>query len=308
MTRPGCDDVSRYLEKFLDQGPTTGVDLNLLTDHAEACRDCYDRLAEFFRTVELPESSYLRETLDELALALFNFARAVIRDRPSDPDTENVRITLQGGGSADENIAAGREMIEDAEDYVGSSSVGGMDLNEVRELLDHGDSPEVRRTELALGIFERLTTMQSRYTAEAWNWLGVLLYQKERFPAAERAFRHLLALPDGAPAARAFANVNLAWVLKQQNDLSEAIKHAARATVLAEEDGSDPYFGLLAELYFRLLRGDAPDQSHASELLDRIQAEEGGGQRLWDDLHLQSNAGILEAVQSSSLGPRLEAP
>src|SRR5262245_57573801 len=123
----GCDVVLGYLDRFLSGGPKASPDLERISDHVGTCPSCCARMASFFRTIELPESSYLRETIDELALAIYNLAKAVIRDRPAasaDETTENLRITQPGGGSAEENVQAGSEMIDDAEDYVGSSKVG----------------------------------------------------------------------------------------------------------------------------------------------------------------------------------------
>ncbi len=120
MNRAGCDAVARYLDLFLKEGGRAAAELDRVSEHVGTCPVCYARLSNFFRTVELPESSYLRETIDELALALYNLAKAVIRDRPARSEaeaTENLRITEPGGGSAEENVQAGVEMIEDAEDY-----------------------------------------------------------------------------------------------------------------------------------------------------------------------------------------------
>lgn len=308
MSEIGCSYVRSYLEAFLDKGSRRQFSLQAIGDHVASCAGCYEALSRFFRTVELPEPEYLRETIDELALALYNLAKAIIRDRPAsgpDDDTEGVCITEAGGGSEVENLEAGQEMIEDAEDYVGSSVVGGMDLEELRGFLQDAEMSRVMRIDLARSIFHRVVTMPSRYESRAWNWIGVLDCLKEDFDSAEGAFRKVLQAADGAPNVRSHAQCGLSYVLKQRGDLDGAIRAAEKAVVLSQEDGDDPYFGRFAGLYFHLLRGRPGDPERAEALLQDILAAEGeGAARLRRDLALASNAPVLETLRKSPFARR----
>ena len=301
----GCDTVGRYLDAFLDAGSKAGMDLEQISAHAGECMQCRERLTRFFHTVELPESTYLRETIDELALAVLNLARALIRDEPGSSETENVRITEAGGGTAAENLSASDGLLGDAEDFTGSTRISGVDLEEVRsELMATADRRE-RRLELAMALFRRITTLACRYHDKAWNWLGVLHYQREEFAAAEAAFLKVLSDPSGAQHARAFAHCNLAYVFKHKGDLDRAVRSAERSILLSEEDGRDPYFGRFAALYMRLLRGAPNDAAKAALHAEALQQEGGGRTRLLQDLGLPSNKPVLEVVRQSGLAAQL---
>jgi tetratricopeptide (TPR) repeat protein len=296
--------VSAYLERWLDEGERAKLDLNRVGDHAAQCARCYTRLSHFFRTVQLPESSYLRETIDELALSVLNLARAVIRDRPPDVSEEEaavLAITEEGGGSADENVNSGNEMIDDAEDYAGSSLVGGTDLESIRRLLGDATQAAGLRVDLALELFSRVTELDSRYAAQAWNWIGALRYRQERLDESEAACLKVLSLQEGLREVRSFAHCTLAYIFKQRGDLKQAIKAARRSVVLAEEDGKDPYFGRFAEVYFRLLRDDPEDLAAARDALASIGKDKAGEQRFRDDLLARANAPVLEAFRRSPL-------
>ncbi len=308
MSAAGCDYVSRYLERFLDEGVRGGVDLEQVSAHVGACAGCWARLSHFFRTIELPESGYLRETIDELALAFYNLAKAIIRDRPPEGPgdaTETVRITEEGGGSEAENVEAGQEMIADAEDFTGSSSVLGLDLDDLREQLQEAGTARELKVEMALRLFRRITGMKSRYLEKAWNWIGVLHYQKGDLGEAEAAFLKVLAASDGAREVRSFAHCNLAYVFKHRGDLDRAIRSAERSVVLSEEDGKDLYFGRFAELYFRVLRGSPADLNRARDLLGLLTATRDGRDRLLQDLATGANAPVRDSLAGSALAPLL---
>ena len=307
MDTGSCGYVIRYLDAFLDREARSTFEVEAISSHVSSCPACYQRLSVFFRTVELPESAYLRETIDELALALYNLAKAVIRDLPpasQDDNTENVIITEEGGGSVHENLSAGVEMIEDAQDYAGSRSVAGMDLDALRDLLENTDTGRVLRIDLALDLFRRVTALPSRYEAEAWNWVGVLCTQKEDFDAAEEAFSRVLAAPDGARNTRSWAHCNLGYVHKHRGDLDRAIRSARRSVVLAEEDGKDPFFGRFAGLYFASLRQGEGDASTADGLIDDILRSPGGLERMRQALTLETNRPIDETLRGTGVYER----
>lgn len=298
----GCDYVSRYLERWLDEGERSKVDLDQVGAHASTCPRCYQRLSAFFRTMDLPESSYLKETIDELAFSFLNLARAIIRDRPPEDEaaqTAVLAITREGGGSAEENVESGNEMIDDAEDYAGSARVGGMDLEELRGQLQDAETGAGLRTDLAIELFRRVTDLDSRYEAEAWNWVGALHYGQERLDEAEAAFLKVLSLNEGIQEVRSFAHCTLAYIFKHRGDLDRAVRSARRSVVLAEEDGKDPYFGRFAELYLRLLRGAEEDGEEARSVVAALQASD--WERFRSDIRAASNAPVLEAYQGSPL-------
>jgi len=300
----GCQVVARYIERWLDEGERSRLDLDQIGSHASRCQECHAKLGQFFRTVDLPESSYLRETIDELALSMLNLARAVIRDRPpdvSESEAAVLTITDPTGGSTQDNLASGHEMIEDAEDYTGSSLVGGTDLGEVRDLLSEAEGQDRRRVELALDLFRRVSAIECRYEAEAWNWIGALEYRRERLDEAEAAFLKLLSLQQGLEEVRAYAHCTLAYIFKQRGDLERAVRSARRSVVLAEEDGKDTYFGQFAELYFRLLRGASDDPQEAEEIFQGITRTDAGRARFRADMLAAPNAPVLEVFRESPL-------
>ena len=301
VAHDGCDYVSRYLERWLDEGERSRIDLDQVGSHASACPLCYQRLSAFFRTIDLPESSYLKETIDELAFSLLNLARAIIRDGPEEGEDASavIAITREGGGSAEENVESGSEMIEDAEDYAGSARVGGMDLAELRAQLADIEQGAGLRNDLALDLFHRVAELKSRYEAEAWNWIGALHYGAERLDEAEAAFLKALSRRDGIHEVRSFAHCTLAYIFKHRGDLDRAVLSARRSVVLAEEDGKDPYFGRFAELYLRLLRDADEDGAQIREVALTLKATD------WDrfrgDIAAAANAPVLEAYLRSPL-------
>lgn len=305
MGSSSCDYLTRYLDRFLDQAARERVDLTRISQHALTCPECYQRLRRFLHQVDLPESSFLRETLDELALALYNLGKAIIRDLPPrgpDDVTESVAITEKGGGSVDENRRAGVEMIEDAEDYAGSSRVGEMDLEELRQLIEDAEDTSRMRVDLALAIFEEIARLPSRYLYEAWNWIGVLHLQRGSLDRAEAALNEVTQAREGATNVRCFAHCNLGYLHKQRGDLDAAVLSAQRSVVFAQEDGKDPYFGRVAGLYFRLLRGGESDVEQAEILLREILDTEGGATRLRHDLGLSTMRPIRDVLQASEPG------
>jgi len=288
------------MERWLDEGHGAGVDLRQMGSHATTCAACYQRLSAFFRTVELPESSYLKETIDELAYSLLNLARAIIRDLPPDteePETAIITITRDGGGSAEDNVESGHEMIDDAEDYTGTAQVGDLDLARLRGLLADAKGGELLRGELALDLFMCVTRMESRYEAEAWNWIGALHYGRERLDEAEAAFLKVLSLSEGITEVRSFAHCTLAYIFKHRGDLDRAVRAARSSVVLAEEDGKDPYFGQFAELYVRLLRDAEGDEGACRDLLRGLKGS--NWDRFCEDIKAPANAPVLEAYSGA---------
>jgi tetratricopeptide (TPR) repeat protein len=309
-----CDYVMRYLEGFLDEGARRGFDLEKVSEHVRQCTACYDRLSGFFRAIDLEPSGYLKETLDELCLAMYRLAGSVLRERRDPEDnTENVvAVTGSAEGSTREHVEHGQEMVADVEDFVGSGEVSGHDLSDVRRLLDSAERSEERKVDLAIVLCQETSRFQSRHRASALNLLGVLRLWRSRLKEAEAAFLQALAEPDydqDSRVARASAHCNLGYAQQLGGDLEKAVKSARRSQALCEELGIDPFHALFARFYFDLLRADA-GLADARDALARLLDLEDGERRLARTLVLENNKPILEAFRKSPFAaehPRLLA-
>lgn len=197
---PTCEDVKAAVSTFLDHGVHSQVELGTLGPHAATCPDCYQLLTDFFRRVRLPESSYLRETLSGLAESLFNLGRALMREaeRPQEDRQAAIRITQPGGGSSTDNLEAGADLLDDAEDFLEGDDVLGMPLSTLRRLLSDAQSGAQLREDLAEAIFESLTKLGGEKRGLAWNWIGVLRYQQGNVEGAVEAYRSAITHGQGA--------------------------------------------------------------------------------------------------------------
>jgi hypothetical protein len=300
-----CDYVQRYLGAFLDEGERRAFDLEKVSEHVRLCSPCYDRLAKFFRTIELQPSAYLQETLDELCLAIYRLAGSVLRERKDPEDnTENVVSVGGQGGSSREHVQHGNEMIADVEDYVGSTEVSGRDLGDVRRLLASAAQDEARKVDLAIVLCEEIRRFPTRHRASALNMLGVLHLWRNRLPDAEAAFLQALSEPDAdldSRIARASALCNLGYAQQLAGDYEKAVKSAKRSRALCEELGTDSFHALFALLYFSLLRGEAGSRE-AREALDAILRLNDGPRRIQETFALENNKPILDTFRGSTLG------
>jgi tetratricopeptide (TPR) repeat protein len=300
-----CDYVKRYLEVFLDEGARKAFDLEKVSEHVRLCSPCYDQLTGFFRTIELGPSSYLKETVDELCVAMYRLAGSILRER-KDPDdnTENV-VPVAGstGGSSREHVRHGHEMISDVEDFTGSGEVSGHDLDDVRRLLDSSQSKEERKVDLAIVLCEEISRFQTRHRASALNLLGVLRLWRSRLKEAEAAFLQALSEPDvdeDSRIARASALCNLGYAQQLNGDLDKAVKSARKSLGLCEELGIDTFHALFARFYFALLRSDA-GLAEARESLATLLGLKDGPRRLAETLLLENNKPIRDAFRGSPL-------
>jgi hypothetical protein len=298
-----CEYVKAYLEGFLDEGTRKAFDVDQVSEHVRLCSPCYDRLAHFFRAIEIAPSDYLKETVDELCAAMYRLAGAVLRERRDPEDnTENV-ISVSGkpGGSTHEHVEHGQEMIADVEDYTGSGDVAGRDLGIVRKLLDQAERKEERKVDLAIVLCEEITRFQTRHRSSALNLLGVLLLWRNRLKEAEAAFLQALSEPDvddDSRIARASAHCNLGYAQQLNGDLEKAAKSERRSLALCEELGIDPFHALFGLFYFSLLRNEAGVED-ADDALSQLLALGDGKGRLRDMLALENNRPILEAFRRS---------
>jgi tetratricopeptide (TPR) repeat protein len=300
-----CDYVTRYLDGFLEEATRSTFDVEAVSEHIRLCSPCYDRLSRFFRTIELPESSYLKETIDELCVAMYRLAGAVLRERKDPEDnTENV-VPVSGGaaGTSRDHVEHGHEMIADVEDYVGTDEVGGQNLGVVRKLFDQAERNEERKVDLAAVLCEEIARFPTRHRASALNLLGVLRLWRNRVAEAENAFVQALGEPDhddDSRIARASALCNLGYAQQLRGDVEKAAKSERKSLALCEELGIDPFHALFGLFYFSLLRDEA-GLADARDALGRLLVLEDGRGRLRDMLALENNRPILDAFRRSRL-------
>jgi hypothetical protein len=300
-----CDYVKRYLDGFLDEGTRSAFDVEKVSEHVRLCSPCYDLLGRFFRTIDLAPSTYLKETIDELCVAMYRLAGAVLRERRDPEDnTENV-VPVSGGtaGSAHDHAEHGQEMIEDVEDFVGSGDVGGRELGVVRRLLDQAERTEERKVDLAILLCEEIARFPTRHRASALNLLGVLRLWRNRLKEAEAAFLQALSEPDfddDSRIARASALCNLGYAQQLNGDLEKAAKSERKSLALCEELGIDPFHALFGLFYFSLLR-EQSGLSDARDAVTRLLRLSDGKGRLTEMLVLENNRPILDAFRRSPL-------
>jgi tetratricopeptide (TPR) repeat protein len=300
----GCRAVADYLDQFLQSGRVDRESLDPIAAHAGDCSRCYAELATFFRTAPRPDSSFLKETIDELADSLLNLARAIIRDR-NDPNeeemTRGLKIMDDGGGTAEANLEVGTEMIEEAEDFTGSSQIGGYNLLALRGLLLDAEQGHGLRTELALQIFRWAADLEGRCMPQAWNWVGALLYKRGQFEEAKAAFLSALSSKEPTTEVRSFVHCSLAYTYKQLKDLDRAVTSAGRSHSFARIDGKDPFFGLFVEAYTRALRAGADDIAKAKQCIVLLKELQEGEARLSIALEEAYNLPIREALVSAGV-------
>ena len=300
-----CDYVKRYLDGFLDEVARKAFDVERVSEHVRVCSPCYDQLTGFFRTIELEPSSYLKETVDELCLAMYRLAGSILRERKDkDDNTENV-VPVAGseGGSSREHAKHGHEMIADVEDFTGSGEVSGHDLGDVRRLLESAQSNEERKVDLAIVLCAEIGRFPTRHRASALNLLGVLRLWRNRLKEAETAFLQALSEPDfdeDSRIARASALCNLGYAQQLNGNLEKAVKSARRSQALCEELGIDPFHALFARFYFELLRLDA-GLADARDALASLLGLKDGPRRLAATLLLENNKPIRDAFRASPL-------
>jgi hypothetical protein len=299
-----CVFVSRYLDRFMDRQGRDGAALESVAVHVRSCAGCYDRLGRFFRTIELPASAFLRETIDELCGTMYQLAVGVIRER-KDPDvnTDNmVSVYTRGGTGA--AAADGRDMLDDAEDFTGAPAVGDVAFDEVRDVIARAEMSREKKLDLARMICEQILRFETRHVAVASNLLGVVHLWQGRSEDAERAFLRTLAAPAKTPEERvfkAFAHCNLGYLSRAKGDLRAATMSARRSIAVSEEIGEDPFFGLFALIYFQNLEGDAT-AAEARETAARLFALKDGETRFSDALKLENNREVAAVHRASFLG------
>jgi hypothetical protein len=299
-----CDLVTRYLDRFLAADARDASALESVASHVRACASCYDRLSHFFRTIELPPSTFLRETIDEMCAAIYQLAKGVIRERV-DPEvnTDNI-VSVSTRGSAKKAAAEGRGLVDEAEDFVGEAKVGDVAFETVRELIDRAEMSREKKLDLARLLCEQILRFDTRHVALASNLLGVIHLWQDRRDDAERAFLRTLAAPAKTVEERdfkAFAHCNLGYVSLMKGDLKSATLSARRSVAVSEEIGGDAFFGLFALLYFQVREGSAAEVA-ARETLQKLMRLEHGARRTAEALRFENNREIAAALRASFVG------
>ena len=298
-----CTDVRSYLDVFLDKGRRASFDVEAISEHASSCAECGQRLSAFFHVLDLPQSDFLRETLDELALAMHGLALAIIRERHEpDANTDNLVPVAAPEGAAGDLARQGVEMVDDAEDWVGSSEVAGQDMGHFRDLLDSATATRERKLDVALRICESVTRVATRHLPRSLNLLGAIRLWKSDLDGAEEALLRTLACRDpdeDGRRAQAFAHVNLGYVYRQRGQFDKAVSAARRAAILAEEIGEDPLFGWFAQFCFEIERPDGSGLVTAERILENLVALPDGYRRIRSALALENNRPVVESLKST---------
>ena len=299
-----CSFVSRYLDGFLEKSGRDPLALEQVATHVRSCGACYDRLSGFFKTIELPPSTFLRETIDELCGAMYQLAVGVIRER-KDPEvnTDNM-VSVYTRGSAKNAAADGLGMVDDAEDFVGTKGVGDVAFSEVRELIARAEMPREKKLDMARLLCDQILRFETRHAAVASNLLGVIHIWQGRPSDAEAAFLRTLAAD--APHAedrvfKAFAHCNLGYLSREKGDLRGAVQSARRSVAIAEEIGEDAFYGLFALVYFLVLEGPAAE-AKAREAFEKLSGLERGLERFAEAVRFENNRAIAEVLRASFVG------
>jgi tetratricopeptide (TPR) repeat protein len=300
----GCDDVARYLDRFAKATARAAPSLEAVAEHVRSCGGCYERMSRFFRTMELPPATFLKETLDELCGAMYQLAVGVLRERV-DPEvsTENV-VSVYTKGSAKDAAADGRDMLNDAEDFAGEPTVGDVALDDVRGLLDRAEMSKEKKLDMARLLCEQIVRFDSRHTAVACNLLGVIHHWQGRHDEAERAYLRTLAAPVRETSDRsfkAFAHCNLAYVSGERGDFKAAAASARRSIAVAQEIDENPFFGEFALVYFLVKIGPS-GETEARETLRALLARPDGAKRFVDALRMENNRGVAATLRESFVG------
>lgn len=298
-----CSDVRAYLDVFLDKGKRASFDVDAISAHASSCPECGQRLAAFFHVLELPESAFLRETLDELAIAMHGLALAVIRERHEpDANTDNLVPVDAPVGAAGDLARQGNEMVDDAEDWVGSTEVAGHDMGQFRDVLDSATATRERKLDVAARICESVSRLATRHLPRSLNLLGAVRLWKSDLDGAEEAFLRSLACRDpdeDGRRAQMFAHVNLGYVHRQRGQFDKAVAAARRAAILSEELGEDPLFGWFAQFCFEIERPDGTGLKAAEGVFRKLMALPDGYRRVCQALALENNRPVVESLKST---------
>ncbi|HGY92954.1 MAG TPA: hypothetical protein ENK43_17460 [Planctomycetes bacterium] len=312
MTR---DDSCRFVEDYLGRfaGRQDELDHEAISDHVKTCSSCYELMSAFFQNLDVPESGYIRETVDDLTLSLYNLAKALMRQpaaKEEDPDLENVLFVSNPDASPDHYKEEAVEITEDVEDFTGRDDFRGASMEGMRNLMARSR----REVDLLLSLLDRGIALEGQYSWDCRNLKAILLLTEERLEDAERELRAILALRGADVYLRSVqvhAMNNLSYVCSMKGDLGEALKWATRSRVLAEECNLDPVPCRFSRMFFLLKRDGPGDRDAAREEVRAILERDGGLEELQNCLALPSNKEIRELFVAKGLArdfPRILPP
>ncbi len=253
-------------------------------------------MLEFFRLMEVPETEYLDETLNDLTHAVYNFVKSLMAQAPADEESaerhDNVRFVQQPGDSA-EYVLEGKEMIDDVQNFAGSDQVRGASMEGIRDLIERSQE----EFEFAISLLEKSANLGGEFSLDCLNLKGILYLERSGFDEAELAFNAVITAKRGDLYTRkvqAHAMGNLAYTCIAMKRLDEAIVWATRSKALAEETSLDHFGARFGLAYGYLLRDFDGDLELARQEFEALSATPESRKVLAASLKLESNQEIRE--------------
>ncbi|MFT7619313.1 MAG: hypothetical protein ACI97A_002963 [Planctomycetota bacterium] len=299
MPGDGSFSIDDHLLRF--QSGEGTLDADAISDYIKANPECHDRVAEFFRLIDVPESEYLDETLDELTENIYNLCKALVKEGPAEKqqDHENIRF-LEEPEAADHYIDEGDEIVADVQDYAGHDQVRGESMD---NLLD-----EMKRStaefDLVLDLLQKGIDLKGRWSADCRNLKGILYLSEEQTEQAEVCFRDVIAMRGVdlyLRTVQVHAMNNLSYICCMNSKIDEAIKLAIRSRALAEETGIDTFSCRFGLMYFYMLRDQDGDIAHATEEISSMLGSDGKKEEFARCLKLPSNKEIRHLFENHGL-------
>ncbi len=291
--------IDEHLERF--QNGQASLDAQAISDYIKANPDCHDRVAEFFRVIDVPESEYLQETLDELTENIYNLCKALVNESPADQqqDHENIRF-LEQPEAVEHYIDEGDEIVADVQDYTGHDQVRGASMDNLRDTMQRSKS----EFDLVISLLQRGIDLDGRWSADCRNLKGILHLSKEQTEEAEVCFRDVIAMRGVdlyLRTVQVHAMNNLSFVCCVKKRMDEAVKLAVRSKVLAEETNIDTFSSQFGLMYFYLLRNQDGDLANAVQEIVSMLEKDDRRDEFARCLRLPSNKEILDLFESNGL-------
>lgn len=305
MDRTDCSTVAAYLDGFGRKAPPTDA-LDGISEHLKTCRSCFQRVADFFRLLKAPTSDYVKETIDDLALAIYNLVKSLVKSTPSDSGEEsheNVRFTSEPG-DASEYIRDGAEAIDDVEDFLGTADVAGENMESLRAMIEQSH----RR--LAMKLLQKGVDLGGPYALDCRNLQGIIYLNANSLDEAEKAFANVIAAPPTDAYVRRVqmhAMINLAYVHHCRNGFDDAVKWADRSRALAEEIGLDAFTSRFGLAFFLMERNAPRDIDRAAQEIAKLIATEVGIKEFRRYIEMPSNKIIKDLFHSRGLAEKFAA-
>ncbi len=298
--------IDDHLERFKSgQSP---LDAGAISDYIRANPSCHDRVAEFFRLIDVPESEYLQETLDELTENIYNLCKALVIEGPEEKkkDHETIRF-MEEPQEADHYIHEGEEIVTDVQDYAGHDQVRGESMDNLRDTMKRSKS----EFDLVLNLLQKGIDLNGRWSADCRNLKGILYLSEDRNEEAESCFREVIALRGVdlyLRTVQVHAMNNLSYICRMAGKLDEAITWATRSRVLAQETEMDTFSSRFSLMFFHLLRGREGDRDKAVQEIEAMVANPEHHREFLRCLALPSNREILDLLCSHGLNDQFSVP